>query len=127
MDEHYKSIRGQSEITSVLGYWPEFADGKVRELCLQKPLGGPATLRCRLAYTDLEVQVAIEVELVFSDVSRMELGPMRTENVLDELVIKSSDDTGGGSYAVELISCVGVAGVFTCSEIEVKLMSTKTL
>ncbi|MBB6600644.1 hypothetical protein H6X63_13470 [Luteimonas sp. MC1825] len=99
-------ITGSETVTSVFGYWPEFADARV----LSFGFSAEGTVSLVLLYIDASASKSAEVSLSFSGVRELDLGALASENVLDRLTV-----TPGDPMMVTLESCIGLSGSFTCT------------
>ncbi|MGY1522076.1 Imm50 family immunity protein [Luteimonas sp. A482] len=99
-------ITGSETVTSVFGYWPEFADARV----LSFGFSAEGAVSLVLSYIDASASNGAEVSLSFSGVRELELGTLASENVLDCLTV-----TPGDPMMVTLEPCIGLGGSFTCT------------
>jgi hypothetical protein len=99
-------ITAAETVTSVFGYWPEFADARVLSLGFSVE----GTVSLVLSYIDAAAGKSAEVSLSFSGVRELDLGSLASENVLDSLTV-----TPGDPMMVTLEPCIGLGGSFTCT------------
>jgi hypothetical protein len=99
-------ITGSETVTSVFGYWPEFADARV----LSFGFSADGTVSLVLSYIDASAGKSAEVFLSFSGVRELDLSSLASENVLDCLAV-----TPGDPMMVTLEPCIGLGGSFTCT------------
>ncbi len=103
-------IKNKELVTSHFGYWPEFSDGKIDRLVFDKT----GTIELVIRYIDSEKQKSAHIGLRFSSVSDVILTELRSENVIDSLLI-----SGETSHNISIEACYGVDGSFMCKDIEV--------
>ena len=101
-------------LVSYFGYWPDFADGKILELEWE----ASGHLRLVIHYIDANTSREATVGLRFAGVTQILLSELRSENVLDALVIQD-----GNPISVELDACFGVQGTFNCASFEVMFVN----
>jgi hypothetical protein len=99
-------ISGADAVTSIFGYWPEFADARL--LSFGYTDEGIVTLN--LSYIDASAGKGALVSLAFSGALDIELTDLASENVLDCLTISE-----GAPMTVTLEPCIGLGGSFTCT------------
>ena len=99
-------ISGSDAVTSIFGYWPEFADARL--LSFGYTAEGEITLS--LSYIDASADKGAVVSLTFGDVRDIELTDLASENVLDSLAVSE-----GEHMTVTLEPCIGLGGRFTCT------------
>ncbi len=104
------------------GYWPKFCDAKILSFVFNKTKERICSIRLRIYYIDADQNKSALIEILFNNVSKLEINNIFTENVLDELVI-DKDENSVSLYKVELISCYGANGFFVCEDIEVVEMT----
>lgn len=127
MDSLPVPVLHADRILSAFGYWPSFHDAEVHRLELDRgirPSLPSLTLTIHAFDTDgtvdekgyYRIRTSVLVTLRFDAVEDLELRDFGVQNVLSVLVLELQRD---GRIAVELGQCYGVAGVFTCSQLEV--------
>ncbi|MCC4610746.1 immunity 50 family protein [Xanthomonas campestris pv. esculenti] len=103
-------ISGTDAVTSIFGYWPEFAGARIISFCYT--VEGLVTLK--LSYIDATAGKGAFVSLAFTGARGIELTDLASENVLGCLSISE-----GSPMAVTLESCIGLGGSFTCTAVAV--------
>lgn len=103
-------IEGRELVTRRFGYWPEFADARVRFLRLHDS----GCIEIGVHYIDADQAIKANIDLRFTGASEIQLMDFRSQNVLDALRI-----TPGNPHRVDIESCCGVYGDFTCTRISV--------
>jgi len=103
-------ISSSDAVTSIFGYWPEFADARL--ISFSYSADGIVTLG--LFYIDGSARKGAEVNLSFTGVRNIELTGLASENVLDRLAIAE-----GNPLVVTLEPCIGLGGSFTCAAAKV--------
>jgi hypothetical protein len=97
-------------VESILGYWPEFADGLVEYLSFEYP-----DIVClRIFYIDADLEKKIAVSLRFTGVTELDLGELRSQNTIDALHVSEASPA-----TVTIEACCGVCGTFKCTSAEV--------
>jgi hypothetical protein len=99
-------ITASETVTSIFGYWPEFADARVLSLAFS----AEGTVSLVLSYIDASAGKSAEVSLAFSGVRELDLVSLAFENVLDCLTVAPGDP-----MTVTLEPCIGLGGSFTCT------------
>jgi len=108
-------IQNSEMVVAIFGYWPHFCDGKILQFRFEK---GEA-IELTVSYIDTALGKRAVVVMSFTKVSEIELYERRAENILDNLIIKSS----AHSLDVELEACSGLHGTFSCGKAEVVSIS----
>jgi hypothetical protein len=103
-------LHNSAEVIEYFGYWPLFCDAKIQEFSF----GMPGTIKISLAYIDSDKGNRATIGLLFSGVTDMELSELRTENVIDELVVRV-----GSRTEVSIAAAYGLCGSFFCDKGEV--------
>jgi hypothetical protein len=98
-------ITGADSVTSIFGYWPEFADARL----LSFGYTADGMLTFDLFYIDASADKGAVVSLAFSGAKDIELSDLASDNVLDCLTISA-----GVPVTVTLESCIGLGGRFMC-------------
>jgi hypothetical protein len=99
-------ITATETVTSIFGYWPEFADARVLSLGFSVE----GTVSLVLSYIDASAGKSAEISLSFSGVRELDLGGLACENVLDGLTVVPGDP-----MMVTLEPCIGLGGSFKCT------------
>jgi hypothetical protein len=115
------TIKNCKKTIDFFGYWPKFCDAKILSFIFDKTKERIFSIQLRIYYIDADQNKNALIDILFNNVSNLDINNIFTENVLDELVINKDQNTVS-SYKVELISCYGANGVFVCEEIEVVAM-----
>ena len=102
-------IEGQELVTGRFGYWPEFADARVRFLRFEDS----GCIESGVHYIDTDQAIKANIDLCFTGASEIQL-ELNGQNVLDSLKI-----TQGSPHRVDIESCCGVYGEFACTGIKV--------
>ena len=113
-------------ILSAFGYWPSFHDAEVHRAELDRgipPSLPSVTLAIHTFDTDgtvdekgyFRIRTSVLITLRFGAVDDLELRDFGVQNVLSAPVLAPQRD---GRIAVELGQSFGLAGVFTCSQVE---------
>jgi Immunity protein 50 len=127
MDQPPVPVVHAARLLDAFDYWPSFHDAEIHQAVLDRgSRGGRLSVTLVLNAYDssgavdargyYDVRVNVMVTLRFSDVADLELRDLNSQNVLSELVLECQ---ASGRIAVELGHCWGLAGVFTCADIEV--------
>lgn len=114
-------------LLSAFGYWPSFHDAEVHRVELDRgirPSLPSLTLVIHTFDTDgtvddkgYRIRTSVLVTLRFEAVDDLELRDFGLQNVLSALVLEPQRES---RIAVELGQCYGLAGVFTCKQVEVR-------
>ncbi|MGY0613425.1 MULTISPECIES: Imm50 family immunity protein [unclassified Luteimonas] len=99
-------ISKSDSVTSIFGYWPEFADARLTSF----NYSAEGTVTLDLFYIDASAGKGAVVGLSFTGVRDIELSDLASENVLDRLAIAQ-----GSPLLVTLEPCIGLGGSFTCT------------
>ena len=103
-------INHAEKVESYFGYWPLFCDGKIKSFAFART----GTIALVITYIDAKKQRGAEVNLMFFDVTEVELSELRSENVIDALRIPEEFPA-----TVTLEACYGLEGSFRCAAAEV--------
>jgi hypothetical protein len=103
-------VSNSDAVTSIFGYWPEFADAHVKAFSYS----ADGTISLQLDYIDAMTDKQADISLSFQGVRNLELGGLGRENVLDALAI-----IGTGPISVDLEPCAGLGGSFDCASVSV--------
>ncbi|TWH98878.1 immunity protein 50 of polymorphic toxin system [Luteimonas cucumeris] len=99
-------ISNSDAVTSIFGYWPDFADARL--MSFDYSAKGVVTLE--LSYIDASAGKSAVVALLFTGVRDIQLGELASDNVLDRLDVADSTP-----LLVTLEPCIGLGGSFTCT------------
>ena len=108
-------IKNKELVTEHFGYWPVFADTKIKKVNFDKP----EKIELSIFYIDTDKSKHGNVEIKFLEISDVHLHDLMSENVIDKLSIGN-----GSPHNVEIEACFGLNGTFCCKEIEVIRVST---
>jgi len=97
-------------VESIFGYWPEFADGRIEFFSLDHQ----GILCLRIFYIDADIQKVATVGLRFTGVTDVDLAELRSENIVDALIVSSASPA-----IVTIEGCYGLCGTFKCISAEV--------
>jgi len=99
-------ISKSDAVTSIFGYWPEFADARLTSF----NYSADGTVALDLFYIDASAGKGAAVSLSFTGVRDIDLSGLASENVLNRLSIAE-----GNPLLVTLDPCIGLGGSFTCT------------
>ncbi|MGY1424165.1 Imm50 family immunity protein [Lysobacter sp. A289] len=99
-------ISKSDAVTSIFGYWPEFADARL----ISFSYSADSSVTLELFYIDVSAGKGAVVSLLFAGVRDIELNDLASDNVLDRLAIAE-----GSPLLVTLEPCIGLGGSFTCT------------
>ena len=127
MDSPPVPVLHADRILKAFGYWPSFHDAEVHRAELDRgsaPSKPSVTLMIHTFDSDgtvdekgyYRIRTSELITLRFAGVDDLELRDFGVQNVLSALVLEPQRE---GRIAVELGQCYGLAGVFTCSSVEV--------
>ena len=100
-------IANSSGVIAHFGYWPLFCDAKVESFSFSLP----GTLKLSVRYIDADQNKKATIDLLFSGITNMELNELRTENVVDEIIIRE-----GVEIEVSIEAAYGLCGSFSCTK-----------
>jgi hypothetical protein len=127
MDSPPVPVLHADRILSAFGYWPSFHDAEVHRAELDRgvwPILPSVTLVIHTFDSDgtvdekgyYRIRTSVLVTLRFDAVDDLELRDLGRQNVVSVLMLEPQRD---GRIAVELGQSFGLAGVFSCGQIEV--------
>lgn len=111
-----------AKLSTVLGYWPDFADAQLVEVRLSRASDTrSAQAKFKLDYIDTDQGKQIICLLSFEGVRDVNLQDYKDQNVVDVLSITKTDD----GYEVNLTSVVGLNGDFCCNSVGVDVFNAQ--
>jgi Immunity protein 50 len=124
------AIAGAQELHDWFGYWPDFHDGEIIDLHLNRT--NPSILRIhtwemtnevdKAGYYVLTKHVLVEFTIDISGGDDcLELYGFNHQNVISELTIAKSDS----GYKLEIGQCYGLAGTIKADDISIRLTPGK--
>jgi hypothetical protein len=125
-----KAIAGAQELHDWFGYWPDFHDGEIINLHLNRT--NPSILRIhtwemtneadKAGYYVLAKHLVVEFTIdITRDDDCLELYGFSRQNVISQLTIRKSD-TG---YKLEIGQCYGLAGTIKVNNVSIRLTPGK--
>lgn len=116
-------IPGAFDLFAWFGYWPNFHDGEVLSLHLDRT--GPSRLRVHTCERTNELDSRryyisrkhVVVTFILEDIRELELNGFSCQNVLSELLL-TKDPNG---YKLELGPCYGIYGTITAGSLRIEL------
>jgi hypothetical protein len=111
-------IENSDGVISLFGYWPKFCDARLEYFSFSASKKGRACIIIELLYLDVDKSIGAEIRIVFSGVYKTDINHFFDENILDEMIIVRN--VSESNYSIELQSCYGISGRFSCERIEVK-------
>jgi hypothetical protein len=120
----HTEIQGSEKIVKFFGYWPDLCDGKIRRFAILKPKAGITSIEMEIGYIDSNQKKLAEIRFEFTDVSKVEIDNIYSENVLDKLEFSFGTSPRGPECKVCLIPCAGARGSFLCSGVAVNILSS---
>ena len=103
-------IANSSGIIAHFGYWPLFCDAKVESFSFSHP----GTLKLSVRYIDVDQDKKATIDFLFYGITNMKLNELRTENVVDQIIIRE-----GAKIEVSIEAAYGLCGSFSCTKGEV--------
>ncbi len=97
-------------VESILGYWPEFSDGRIEFLSFEHP----DKVCLRILYNDANLGKQLSVSLLFTGVTELNLAELRSQNTIDALRISEPSPA-----TVTIEAFYGLCGTFKCTSAEV--------
>lgn len=108
-------ILNKESVISIFGYWPEFADAKLKKFSLESTNNNIFNIQLSIFYIDNNKNISSHIELLFSEVTELNMNEIKIENIIDNLSIKENNN----AFSVTLEACYGVHGEFMCNHVEV--------